>query len=364
MSAPASRINTRLFLYAAVAALVALSAAFLWRNDQQQQDIQNLQHSLYNAQIEIRVLQAQKMFGAPFISPFAAVGQHGQPATLPDLGKGHMLFLFFKSWHSPMYLDFMSLFGPEIGDNVPVIGVLQAESAEEISPIVDKFRYSFPVYLAVDSPFDLPDLPYAVLVDGTGNVLRLSPIDYTDTNSAEAGISEISNFVSAAAPGDGGQPPSTAASGDEGQPEPSDRPDTTAQQDSADQPDSAAQPPPTGRPDPVVDAKAGIYTPTTVDTRAEAIYHPPIPSDNAALLNFEGVVVIQLVVGTTGNVDTANVERSSDRVSVDSLLVDVAQKMVWTPAVHEGERVKMRVSLPFMFRKSPATPGEGTETEE
>ena len=269
-----------------------------------------------------------------------------------------------------MYLDFMSLFGPEIGDNVPVIGVLQAESAEEISPIVDKFRYGFPVYLAVDSPFDLPDLPYAVLVDGTGNVLRLSPIDYTDTNSAEAGISEISNFVSAAAPWDEGQPPSAAApwdegqppsaaaSGDVGQPEPSDRPDMTAQQDSSNQPPTA------GRPDPVADEKAGIYTPITVDTRAEAIYHPPIPSDNAALLNFEGVVVIQLVVGTTGNVDAANVERSSDRVSVDSLLVDVAQKIVWTPAVHDGARVKMRVSLPFMFRKSPATPSEETEAEE
>ena len=346
MSAPASRMNARLYLYAAVAALVAFSITLFWRNDQQNQDIQKLQHRLFNAQVEIRVLQAQKMFGAPFISPFAAVDQHGQPATLPDLGKGHMLFLFFKSWHSPMYLDFMSLFGPEIGDNVPVIGVLQAESAEEISPIVDKFRYSFPVYLAVNSPFDLPDLPYSVLIDGAGNVLRLSPIDYTDTNSAEAGISEISNFVSA------------AASGDQGQPEPSDRPDMTAQQD------SAAQPPPTGRPDPVVDAKAGIYTPTTVDTRAEAIYHPPIPSDNVDLLNFEGLVMIQLVVGITGNVDVAFVESSSDRVAVDSLLVDVARKMVWTPAVHEGERVKMRVSFPFMFRKSPTTPGEEAEAEE
>ncbi len=91
--------------------------------------------------------------------------------------------------------------------------------------------------------------------------------------------------------------------------------------------------------------------------------HPSI-SPNVNLLNFEGVVVIQLVVGTTGNVDTAFVVRSSDRVSVDSLLVDVARKMVWTPAALEGERVKMRVSLPFMFRKSPATPGGETVTEE
>ena len=358
MSAPASRMNARLYLCAAVAALVAFSITLFWRNYQQNQDLQNLQHRLFNAQVEIRVLQSEKMFGTPFIAPFPTVDQHGQPATLPDLGKGHMLFLFFKSWHSPMYLDFMSLFGPEIGGNVPVIGVLQAESAEEISPIVDKFRYSFPVYLAVDSPFDLPSSPYAVLVDGTGNVLRLSPIDYTDTNSAEAGISEISNFVSAAAPGDEGQPPSAAASGDEGQPEPSDRPDMTAQQD------SAAQPPPTGRPDPVDDAKAGIYTPTTVDTRAEAIYHPPIPSDNVDLLNFEGVVVIQLVVGTNGNVDTAFVERSSDRVSVDSLMLDVAKKMVWTPAVHDGARVKMRTSIPFMFKIPTPTPGEETVTED
>ena len=352
MTTPASHTHIRRFLYAAVSALVALSAAFLWRNDQQQQDIQNLQHSLYNAQIEIRVLQAQKMFGAPFIAPFAAVDHNGQPATLPDLGKGHMLLLFFESWHSPIYLDLMSLFGSMIGDNVPVIGVLQAESAEEISPILDKFRYSFPVYLAVDSPFDLPFTPYSVLIDRTGNVLQLSPVDFTNTNSAEARISEISKFVS------------IAASVDEGQPESAGRPDPEVQPPSATQPDSAVQPPPSGRPDPVADEKAGIYTPTTVDTRAEAIYHPPIPYDNVDLLNFEGVVVIQLVVGITGNVDTAFVERSSGSATVDSLLADVARKKVWTPAVHEGERVKMRVSFPFMFRKSPATPGEETVTEE
>ena len=358
MTTPASHTHVRRFLYVAVAALAALSTALLWRSDQQKQDLQNLQHRLYNAQVEIRVLQAEKMFGAPFIAPFPTVDRHGQPAALPDIGEGHLLLLFFESWHSPMYLDLMSLFGSEIGNNVPVVGVLQAESAEEISPIVDRFRYSFPVYLAVDSPFDLPSSPYSVLIDRTGNVLQLSPVDFTDTNSAEARISEISNFVSAAASGDEGKPEPA------GRPEPSAQPASEGQPPSAAQPDSAGQPPASGRPDPVADEKAGIYTPTTVDTRAEVLYNPPIPSDNADLLNFEGVVVIQLVVGTTGNVVAAIVERSSDRVAVDSLLVDVARKMVWTPAVHEGERVKMRVSLPFMFRKSPATPGEETGNKE
>ena len=355
MATPTSPMNTRLYLYVAVAVLAALSIALLWLNDQQVQELQNAQNRLYNAQVEIRVLQAEKMFGAPFIAPFPTVDRHGQPATLPNFGEGRLLLLFFESGQFPLYLDLMSAFGSVIGDNVPVVGVLQAESAEEITPFVEKHRYSFPVYLAVDSPFELPFSPYSVLIDRTGNVLQLSPLDFTDTNSAEARVSEISNMVSAVAAAD---------AADEGQLEPSGRPDRESQPPSAAQPDSDAQPPQIGQPDPVADEKAGIYTPTTVDTRAEVLYNAPIPHDNADLRDFEGVVVIQIVVGTTGNVVAAFVERSSDSVAVDSLLVDVARKMVWTPAVHEGERVKMRVSYPFMFRRSPASPGAETVTTE
>ncbi len=198
MSAPASRMNARLFLYAAVAALVAFSITLFWRNYQQNQDLQILQHGLYNAQVEIRVLQATNMFGAPFITPFPMVDQHGQPAALPNFGNGHLLLLFFNATHSPFRLDLMSTFGSVIGDNVPVIGILQAESAEEISPIVDQFRYSFPVYLAVDSPFDLPFTPYCVLIDGSGNVVHLSPIapvGSADTRSVEALISEFAQLL-------------------------------------------------------------------------------------------------------------------------------------------------------------------------
>ena len=352
MTTPAPRTHIRRYLYVAVAALAALSTVLLWYNDQQKQDLQNAQNRLYNAQVEIRVLQAEKMFGAPFIAPFPTVDRHGQPAALPNFGEGHLLLLFFKPWVRPSILDVMSAFGSVIAENVPVVGVLQAESAEEITPIVEKFRYSFPVYLAVDSPFDLPFSPYSVLIDRTGNVLHLSPIDFTDnTSSVEARILEISQFLS------------TAASVDESLPEPSDRPNPEVRSPSAAQPDPAAQPPPSGRPDQEADQKAGIYWPTAVDTKAEVVYNPPIPND-VVDLNFDGVVVIQLVVGTNGNVDTAFVERSSDRVAVDSLMLDVARKRVYTPAVHEGERVKMRVSFPFGFRKLLPTPDEETGTEE
>lgn len=334
MTTPTSPMNTRRYLYVAVAALAALSIALLWLNDQQVQELQNAQNRLYNAQVEIRVLQAEKMFGAPFIAPFPVVDRHGQPAELPNFGEGRLLLLFFESWYSPTHLELMYSFGSVIGDNVPVVGILQAESAEEITPIVEKFRYSFPVYLAVDLPFDLPSSPYCVLIDRTGNVLHLSSIDYTDTtNSVEALISEISNIVF------------TAAAGYEGQPDPE------------------AQPPSTGRPDQVADQEVGIYWPTAVDTKAEAIYYAPIPTD-VVDLNFDGVTVIQLVVGTTGNVDTAFVERSSGRASVDSLMLDVTRKMVYTPAVHDGARVRMRVSYPYAYRKRPASPGAETVTTE
>ncbi len=85
---------------------------------------------------------------------------------------------------------------------------------------------------------------------------------------------------------------------------------------------------------------------------------------DAVDLNFDGITVIQLVVGTNGIVDTAFVERASGRVSVDSLMLDMVRKMVWTPAIHEGVPVKMRVSYPFMHRKLRPTSGEETVADE
>lgn len=346
MSSSESRMNTRLYIFIAVAAVVVLSITLFWRNDQQKQEVQHQEHRLYNARLEVRVLQAEKIFGTPFIAPFSALDQHGQPATLPDLGKGHQLLLFFESWHHPANIDAMSSFGSVIGGNVPVVGVLQGKSAEESKPIVEKFRFRFPVYLAVDSPFDLPHSPHSVLIDEVGNVLHLSPIA-SDTPSVEGKISELVQMVRRL---------ESAV-----QPELAGQPDTDVQSESVGRSESAS-----GQPDreadQLADEKVGIYWPTAVDTKAEVIYNPPIPND--VDLNFDGVVVVQLVVGTDGYVDTAFVERSSGFADVDSLMVDVARKTVYTPAVHDGERVKMRKSFPTMFKNFTSSPGRVSVSEE
>jgi len=347
MSAIDSRTNTRLYLYVAVAVLVALSAVLLWYNDQQRQDVQNLQHSLYNAQVEIRVLEAQTIFGAPFIAPIDALDQHGQPATLPDLGKGHQLLLFFSSRHFPGSLDMMSSFGSMIGENVPVIGVLQAQSAEEITPLVEKFRLSFPVFLAVDSPFDLPNSPHIVLIDEIGNVLHLAPLA-SETLSVDGQISEIAQMVRRL--------------------ESAEQPDMAVRLVPAVPPDQEEGPPDQAvqsamEADRLADEEAGIYRPNTVDTLGEILYFPELPTE-AVDLNFNGDVVVQLVVGTNGIAVAALVEKSSGRAEVDSLILNEARKMVFTPAVHDGARVKFRTVMPFMFRQRPPSPGEKTVTEE
>ena len=347
MTTPAPRTHIRRYLYIAVAALAALSIALLWLNDQQVQELQNAQNRLYNAQVEIRVLQAQTIFGTPFIAPFSALDQHGQPATLPGLGDGHQLLLFFASWHFPGALDMMSSFGSMIGDNVPVIGVLQAQSAEEITPIVEKYRFNFPVYLAVDSPFDLPNSPQIVLIDEVGNVMHLSPIG-SDTPTVEGQISEITQMVRRM--------------------ESAVQPDMTVRLVPADLPDQEG-----GQPgqavqseqeaDRLADERDGIYRPNTVDTLGEILYFPELPTE-AVDLNFHGDGFVQLVVGTNGNVVAAVVERSTGRAEVDSLILNEARKMVFTPAVHDGARVKFRTVMPFMFRQRPSSPGEETVTEE
>ncbi len=134
------------------------------------------------------------------------------------------------------------------------------------------------------------------------------------------------------------------------------------------QPPQAVQPPPAvqpgqpGRPDQVADQESGIYWPTAVDTQARIVYLPTMPDGDD--LDFDGVTVIQVVVGTDGIVETVFVEGASGRVDVDSLMLDVIRKTIWTPAIHDGAFVKMRLSLPIMHRKSLQTPGEKTVTEE
>lgn len=128
------------------------------------------------------------------------------------------------------------------------------------------------------------------------------------------------------------------------------------------QPPSAVQPDRPGRLNLAADQKARIYLPTTVDTKAEPVYFPPFPDHDD--LNFDGLTVIQIVIGTNGIVETAFVEGTSGRVSVDSLMLDMVRKTVWKPAIHDGAPVEMRLSFPIRHKKWLQTPGEETVTEE
>lgn len=185
---------TRRSLYLALVVLIALNCVFLWRDYQKEQDLQNLLQRLYNSQVEVRVLKSEKIFGAPFVPQFRAVDLEGEPTVLPNFEKGQFLLLFFESWHCASCLEAMSSFNSVIGKNIQVIGVAQAKTAEEIMPILDEFEYRFPVYLAIDSPFDLTHSPFSVLIDGAGMVLHLSPIGY-NIQSVEGLISELAQLL-------------------------------------------------------------------------------------------------------------------------------------------------------------------------
>lgn len=187
--------KSRLFLYLAITVLVVLNCAFLWRDYQKEQDRRNLLQRLYRTQVEVRVLKSEKIFGAPFVPEFRTVDLEGEPAALPNFGKGQLLILFFQPWHCASCLEAMSSFEAVIGDNVPVIGVVQAKLPEEIMPTLDAYEYEFPVYLAVDSPFDLStSSPYSVLINELGIVLHLSAID-PNTQSVEQLISEFAQLL-------------------------------------------------------------------------------------------------------------------------------------------------------------------------
>ena len=111
--------KSRLFLYLAITVLVVLNCAFLLRDYQKEQDRRDLLQRLYRTQVEVRVLKSEKMFGAPFVPEFRTVDLEGEPAALPNFGKGPLLILFFQPWHCGACLEAMSSFEAVIGDNVP-----------------------------------------------------------------------------------------------------------------------------------------------------------------------------------------------------------------------------------------------------
>ena len=174
-----SSITVQRYLYLAVAVLIALNCFLLWRDYQKEQDRQDLLSKFYKAQVEVLVLKAEKMFGAPYISPFRTVDLKNQPALLPNFGRAPLLLLFFESNHCAACLEAMTSFESVVGDNIQVIGVAQASSVEEIMPMLDEYEFKFPVYLAVDSPFNLGFETYSVLVGQNRNVIYMTSINPT-----------------------------------------------------------------------------------------------------------------------------------------------------------------------------------------
>ena len=106
-----------------------------------------------------------------------------------------------------------------------------------------------------------------------------------------------------------------------------------------------------------------IYTPLEVDVLAQIVYNPPLSAPDG-MVEVDGDVVVHIVIGEDGIVDTAFIEESSKHGPLDTLALNAILKTVWTPAIKDGDRVKMRASFPFMFRIPPPKPGEQTATEE
>ena len=65
---------------------------------------------------------------------------------------------------------------------------------------------------------------------------------------------------------------------------------------------------------------------------------------------FQGVVVVSFVVERDGTVSTITLEEGSHPQLSQEALRTVAKSPRWTPGIHEGEKVRVRFTLPIIFR--------------
>ena len=64
----------------------------------------------------------------------------------------------------------------------------------------------------------------------------------------------------------------------------------------------------------------------------------------------QGRVILQMVVEKDGSITNAKVVRSVDPLLDKEALRVINLSPKWTPAKHKGEAVKVRYTLPVMFR--------------
>lgn len=62
----------------------------------------------------------------------------------------------------------------------------------------------------------------------------------------------------------------------------------------------------------------------------------------------EGVVIVEVVIGTDGKVETAEAVESPDE-RLSELAVAAAREWLFLPALKDGQAVEARVRLPFTF---------------
>ena len=161
----------------AVALLLVMNVALLWRDYKTSQEIVALRLRLNEADVKIRVADSLQMFGQTFIPEFEATDLYEIPTIVPHIGEQEMVVLLFKASDCSSCLSALSAIDPTVLDDMPVIGIAQFSTAAEVYKTIKQYAYRFPVFIAKDNPFNLTRSPYGVLIDKYKNIRYLSKID-------------------------------------------------------------------------------------------------------------------------------------------------------------------------------------------
>ena len=184
-----ARVGHR-FLLASTLLLLALNGFLLWRDYQQKEETVTLEARLYDAQITLRALETEKVFGASFVPLIETVDLNDDPWSLPYFGKQPVALLFFKMSDCVSCIEAVASFKDKISGIVPVIGIAATDSVDEARGLVLQYNIRFQVAVAKRCPFNLYNSPYLVLVDRNRTVRYM-----TSVNPMHVSVAEIAREV-------------------------------------------------------------------------------------------------------------------------------------------------------------------------
>jgi protein TonB len=101
------------------------------------------------------------------------------------------------------------------------------------------------------------------------------------------------------------------------------------------------------------DFAAGAYDDKTPGITPPQVLREQMPrySSDAMRAKVQGAVVVEAIVGADGRVEKARVIRSLDPVwGLDEEALTAAKKWLFTPAVLDGQAVRVRIILELEFR--------------